>query len=145
MKRVVMMGVLALALVAVSEQKASAWHKFGFSVGMNISAEKADNNLLWGAYRNGPHPFAPNNGHGPGSEYTHDFKHGNGNGYGNGYGNAPAGYPAPEFAGQDFGVPYAAAPAPAAPVSAPRQAPVQQLDYAPVSYWGAPVYYYPGN
>jgi len=37
------------------------------------------------------------------------------------------------------------APVVSTPVSGPRPAPVQQLEYAPVSYQYAPVYYWPGN
>jgi hypothetical protein len=48
----------AVALLAMSGQKAAAWNKFNFNVGLNISHEAAENNFLWGAFRNGPHPCA---------------------------------------------------------------------------------------
>ena len=63
MKRFVTMCAVALALLAFESRQASAWSKFGFSVGMNIGYEKADNNFGWGLYRSGPHPFAQGGGY----------------------------------------------------------------------------------
>lgn len=58
MKRFLIACSLALAVSTVAEQKAMAWKKFNFNVGMNISSESAENNFMWGLFRNGPHPFA---------------------------------------------------------------------------------------
>jgi hypothetical protein len=47
MKRL-MMGLAALGLVLAIQQQASAWSKFRFSIGMNISWEGAGNSVLGG-------------------------------------------------------------------------------------------------
>jgi hypothetical protein len=41
MKRLAIAGVLALGLMACSQQRASAWTKFNFSAGFNISYESS--------------------------------------------------------------------------------------------------------
>ena len=46
MKRFVMVCTLALAVMALSQQKASAWKKFGFNIGLNLNMELADNSTL---------------------------------------------------------------------------------------------------
>src|SRR5437868_6650798 len=56
MKKFLTMSVLALSLAAVSEQQASAWCKFNFGAGFNLSFESANNSGLWNAFRNGPPP-----------------------------------------------------------------------------------------
>ncbi len=56
MKKLLAASVLALALVAGSQQQASAWSHFKFGIGMNIDWSCGDNNLLWGVYRCGPTP-----------------------------------------------------------------------------------------
>jgi hypothetical protein len=58
MKRFLIACSLALAVSAISGQKASAWTKWNFNIGLNISREAAENNFLWGFFRNGPHPYA---------------------------------------------------------------------------------------
>ncbi len=58
MKRFLVACAAVAALLAVADQKASAWTKFNFNVGLNMSYETADTNLLWGLFRSGPHPFA---------------------------------------------------------------------------------------
>src|SRR4051812_21402178 len=79
MKRFLVACSLALALTALAEQKASAWSKFNFNVGLNVSYEAAETNFLWGAFRSGPHPFAQ-----PGGEVYGGGPHG---GYGGQYYN----------------------------------------------------------
>jgi hypothetical protein len=64
MKRFVIACSLALAVSAISGQKASAWSKFNFNVGLNIGYEAAENSFLWGFFRNGPHPYAQAGGYG---------------------------------------------------------------------------------
>src|SRR5262245_14538063 len=80
MKRFLILSSAALALLATTEQMASAWSKFNVNIAMNIAMEGAENNFLWGFFRNGPHPFAQSGGF-PGY-------------YGQGgYGDAPSPYP----------------------------------------------------
>ncbi len=57
MKRFLMMGALALGVVALSQQHASAWIKF--NIGFNISFESGNNCWLWGLFRNGQVPGYP--------------------------------------------------------------------------------------
>src|SRR5207302_9215078 len=71
MKRYLVACVLALALVAMADQKASAWSKFNFNVGLNVSREASDNSFLWGLIRNGQHPYAQAYG-GGGGGYGYD-------------------------------------------------------------------------
>jgi hypothetical protein len=56
MKRFVTLCALAVALLAVAEQKASAWTKWNFSAGINLSYQGGDNCLLWGLVKSGPMP-----------------------------------------------------------------------------------------
>jgi hypothetical protein len=58
MKKFLMLNVLALALVAVSSQPASAWCKFNFGIGANIGWTTGGNCLLWGAAK-GQQPPPP--------------------------------------------------------------------------------------
>jgi hypothetical protein len=54
MKKLLGIGALALALVAVSAPKASAWTNFHFGIGLDISYQAGNNCFLWGLWRNGP-------------------------------------------------------------------------------------------
>jgi hypothetical protein len=138
MKRFLIACSLSLALIATSNQKASAWKKWNFNVGLNLSHEAAENNLLWGLYRNGPHPFAQQGAQG---------------GYGQGgYGQGGPGYGVPGAYGQagfdpsgGYGMPgYNQMPSAtgAAPATLPapvQSTPVQSLpsgnsQTSPVSY-----------
>ena len=86
----------ALALMATTEQKASAWSKWNFNIGMNISHEAAENNCLWGLFRNGPYPFAGGGGGFGGPAYGGFDGHAGGfapQGYAQGGMEVP--YPAP--------------------------------------------------
>ena len=56
MKKLLVASVLALALVAGSQQTASAWSHFKIGIGMNVDWSCGNNNLLWGAYRSGQVP-----------------------------------------------------------------------------------------
>lgn len=60
MKRFLAFSFAALGILAISDNKASAWSKTNFNIGLHISREAADNNFLWGLFRNGPHPFGNN-------------------------------------------------------------------------------------
>jgi hypothetical protein len=55
-KKLVVASVLAMGLIANSNQEAHAWTKFSFDVGLSIKYEAAGNNLLWGLWQNGPYP-----------------------------------------------------------------------------------------
>ncbi len=124
MKRFAMICVAALALMGMAEQKASAWTKSSFSVGLSFNREASDNRFMYGLIRNGPAPYAQ------GGEMMGDF--------------GGHGYPISE------GMPTASmqyAPAPQLPMlPAPRPMPTieqQRQTIAPASYWTP--YYWPGN
>jgi hypothetical protein len=63
MKKVLTAGLLAIALMAASQQQASAWVNARFGVGVNIGWQSGDNSYCWGAWHNGPYPG--------GSDYHH--------------------------------------------------------------------------
>lgn len=138
MKRYLLACSLALAFTAVTTEKASAWNKFNFNIGMNIACEGAENNLLWGLFRNGPHPFAQAQAWGGGQGGQ-----GGQGGYGGpgGYG----GYGADQGGGNPYfnPMPATAGPAPGmmpAPVhSTPVQAlPANNGQTTPVMYGATP-------
>ncbi len=52
MKKILALGLLAIAISAVSHQQASAWVNSRFGIGMNIDWSSGGNSLLWGAWRN---------------------------------------------------------------------------------------------
>jgi hypothetical protein len=56
MKKLVMASMLALGALAVSSQPASAWTKFKFGIGANISYTGSGNCLFWGAAKGAPLP-----------------------------------------------------------------------------------------
>lgn len=146
MKRMMAMGILALAVIAATGQRASAWHKFGFGIGMNIGWESGGNSLLWGAWRSGPPPGAYGEPYPvpvPVPVYT---------------GHAPA----PVFHAPAYAPAYEPSHAPAyQPQPQPQTQPQPQLPQlpapmpsgsvypqsgpTPVSWWGAPGYYWQGN
>lgn len=142
MKKLLVVGALALAVAVLSERQASAWCHCKFGVGLNFDYQAGGNNWLWGAFKNGQPPgypdcinCAPNC---PGCYYKNVLHYGLPPGLGNGCG-APGfggghGFGDPGFGGHGFGAPgYAAdghmgvpgAPgvAPAANVPAPTPAP----------------------
>lgn len=141
MKRFLVACSLALALTALAEQKASAWSKFNFNVGLNISREAAENNFLWGLYRNGPHPFAQGGGEGYG------YGGAGQGGFGGQYYNAmpQAGAPATLPAPMQSAPAQMSAPAQTAPVG---RASTQQIGYynwyPSTGYYTVPSYWY-GN
>jgi hypothetical protein len=58
MKRFLIAGLLALAVTAASQQQASAWCKFNFSAGFNISYESSGSCFTWGcSYYSPPCPY----------------------------------------------------------------------------------------
>jgi hypothetical protein len=58
-KKLLVAGLLALGCVLTSQQQASAWSKFNFSIGANLSWESANNNTFWGMFRSGQVPGYP--------------------------------------------------------------------------------------
>jgi hypothetical protein len=118
MKKMFVAGLLALALTATGPQKASAWCKFSWSCGWNITYESTGTCWNWclSCRPNPPPPCC----------------------YGGGYAGYPGGY---GYAG--YG--YAAAPtAPAAaPVATtPAAYPTQQVGYSFYGQGQAPSYWY---
>ena len=56
MKKILLVGVIAIGMIAASQQEASAWVKSRFGVGLNWDYQAGGNSLLWGAWRNGQPP-----------------------------------------------------------------------------------------
>ncbi len=127
MKRLLSIGLLTVCALAVSERQANAWVNAKFSIGMNWHLQSANNNTLWGVFKNGqvpgpeafgagmypgPIPFGTNP---PGGTFPF-------------YGNGPQGYPQ-------------GMPAQAAPTQAPQQHAYygqnafQSASYQPSSYY----------
>ncbi|MBI2806860.1 MAG: hypothetical protein HYX68_17920 [Planctomycetes bacterium] len=123
MKKFFASGMLAICLIALSQQQASAWINTRFGVGLNWQWQSGGNNLLWGAYRGaqppGPEAFGGQHGH---------FH----------------GYSMSEFpVEQSQGVYPMPTPAPAYQYPSASPAPFQFATYPrPVYYYPAPTYYY---
>ena len=136
MKKILSIGLLTVCAMAISERQASAWVNAKFSVGLNWHLQSANNNVLWGFYKNGqvPGPEAFGGG-GPGGPMPFNTNppansfpfFGNGQGYPQGM---PQGYP-------ETAPPQAAAQQQAFY----GQNPYQSVSYQPNSYY--PNYYYP--
>src|SRR5947207_1787016 len=56
MKKLIAASVLALLVLASSQQSASAWCNFKFGVGLNFEYSGGNNCLLWGLHRSGQVP-----------------------------------------------------------------------------------------
>jgi hypothetical protein len=56
MKKLLSMGLLTLCALAASEREAQAWVNAKFSVGLNWQLQSANNNVFWGAWKNGQVP-----------------------------------------------------------------------------------------
>lgn len=126
MKRMIIGALLALALILSSQQRASAWVKANFSVGLNWTVEGGGNCFFWGLWRSAPlncpypYPYPGLANHGFGYPWA-------------GYGNAGAGAGAADgrtglFARRRAANAPAAAAAPnilppAAPATAPSTPP----------------------
>jgi hypothetical protein len=155
MKKILVMGALAVAIAAVSQQQASAWMNWKFGAGVNAAWQSGGNTWLWGAFRNGqpPGPDCGPYGGGYGSPYG-----GPGLPYGGPYGG-PMGYPGPGYPGVGptpmpyFGqqpqqpMPSYGYQPPPAPAATPPVLPPQ--NNSPAVYRPLPVqngaYYYPAN
>jgi hypothetical protein len=97
MKKLLSLGIAAVLVALGTSRPADAWCNMKFSVGLNWSLQSGNNNLLWGAWRNGQIPD--------------DYGQG---GYGP-PGGAPGGQPFPWFGSNNAisNMPQAAAPIPA--------------------------------
>jgi hypothetical protein len=51
MKKILVLKVAAITILALSGQRASAWCDWKFGVGLNLSYKGGGNNFLWGAYK----------------------------------------------------------------------------------------------
>ena len=56
MKKIALAGLLALGIIAMSEQQASAWINCRFGIGLNWEFQSGGNHCLWGAWHNGQVP-----------------------------------------------------------------------------------------
>jgi hypothetical protein len=56
MKKFLSMGLLTVCALALSERQAQAWVNAKFSIGLNWQIQSANNNFLWGLYKNGQVP-----------------------------------------------------------------------------------------
>ena len=56
MKKVLVSGLMAICVIALAQQQASAWSKCNFGIGLNIGWEGANNSFLWGVMKGGPAP-----------------------------------------------------------------------------------------
>jgi hypothetical protein len=97
-KKFLIVGALALGLVFVGQQRASAWIKFNVGFGFNWTFESGNNCWLWGLFRNGQLPGSPTDACcGQGCGFG-GFGHGFGGydmGYGGYYGDVHTGSHAP--------------------------------------------------
>jgi hypothetical protein len=117
MRKMMVAGLLALALTATGQQKASAWCKFSWTCGFNMTYESTGTCWNW-CLSCKPNPPPP-------------CCYGGYSFYSGGYG-----YPG-------YGYGYAAAPAaPAAAPTAPAAYQTQQVGYSFYSQGGAPSYWY---
>jgi hypothetical protein len=150
MKKIVFAGLLAVCVMAISHQQASAWVNTRFGVGLNWEMQSGGNQFLWGAWRNGQPPGPEAFGGGGGG--------GGGGGYGaprfsgpipqQGFAPAPQGYPAQGFAPMPQGFPPQGF-APQSPFDASTSEPPFAGQYAsPYQFANYPrpvYYYYPGT
>jgi hypothetical protein len=66
MKKILLASLLALPLLAVSQQRASAWCQFKFGVGLNLEGSSGGNCLAWGLWKSDQPPPPAGYGFGPG-------------------------------------------------------------------------------
>lgn len=130
MKKILSISLLTLCALAVAERPAHAWVNSKFSIGLNWHLQSANNNVLWGAWKNGqvpgPEAFGQPGGplqFGPGPYMPPA------NGF-PWFGNTPGGQ-----APYNYQQAYYAAPN-------PYQNPYQQVSYQPGGYYH-PSYFYP--
>jgi hypothetical protein len=56
MKKLLATSLLALTVLAGTEQSASAWCHFKFGIGLNMEFSSGNNCTAWGLFRNGQYP-----------------------------------------------------------------------------------------
>jgi len=56
MKKLLSTGLLTVCALAVTARPADAWVNSKFSIGLNWHVQSANNNVLWGAWKNGQVP-----------------------------------------------------------------------------------------
>jgi hypothetical protein len=125
MKRILVAGMLAISIMAIAEQQASAWVNSKFGIGLNLDYQSGGNQILWGAWRNGqpPGPEAFNAG-----PYQPSYR-GPVAPPGPYFGGAPM--PQGSFDAQTFEPPYAGTYQ--APATSPYQPPYAGMYQAPAT------------
>jgi hypothetical protein len=56
MKKIALAGLVAISMMAITQQQADAWVNSRFSMGLNWQRQAGGNNFFWGAWRNGQPP-----------------------------------------------------------------------------------------
>ena len=69
MKKILVTGLLAMAVIAASHQRASAWVNARLGLGVNLGWQSGDHHWFCGAWQSGPLPG--------GSGHHHDHHQGN--------------------------------------------------------------------
>ena len=130
MKKIALAGLVAISMMALTQQQASAWVNSRFGVGLNWEMQSGGNNFLWGALKNGQPP---------GPESFSGSSYGHGHSYG-----APAQQfypPAPMHSNTPM--PQGTYDAPAQNFAGQNASPFQFANYPrQVNYQPAPTYYY---
>jgi hypothetical protein len=139
MKKLCATGALALGVALLAQQQASAWVHCKFGAGVNIDYQTGGNNWLWGVFKNGQPPGAPDcvNCASVSRNYQYGAppccgQGGYGPGYGHGFG--PDGPPMMAPYGQGYG------PGPAGPVPPAPNGPLPAGADSQVYWFNAPTY-----
>jgi hypothetical protein len=133
MKKIVFAALVAVSVMALSHQQASAWVNSKFGVGLNWDLQSGGNNFLWGAWKNGQPPGPEAFGGGGAPRFSGPMPQ---------QGFAPQGYPAQGFSPMPQGFP------PQSPFDASTSEPPFAGQYAsPYQFatYQRPVYYYYPN
>jgi hypothetical protein len=139
MKKLLVLSVVAVTILALSGQRATAWKQFKFGVGLNLEGSGGGNNFLWGAYKS-QQPPAQGGGY-PGAipgGYPGAIPGGMGGGYGPNFdGGFGPNFGAAATPGYDIGqeTPPPPTPLPANPT--PNR--VQPVDYQ-AGFYGQNLY-----
>lgn len=133
MKKIIFAALVAVSVMAISNQHASAWVNSRFGVGLNWDVQSGGNNFLWGAWRNGQPPGPEAFGGGGAPRFSGPMPQ---------QGFAPQGYPAPMPQGFPPQPPFNASTA-EPPFAGQYASPYQFATYArPVYYYYPNTYYY---
>ena len=139
MKKILVMGLLAISAIALTQQEASAWVNSRFGIGMNWDWQSGGNSALWGLWRNGqpPGPEAYGCPGGPRPPMVHQPYGFNPAQQQPGLGVSPTNSPPPPGFGPQsgFGVPSGGAPM--------SMQPMYQGNLYQTANFPRPVYYYP--